>query len=409
MRSRLSRRDADVFAAAVDGHAPEAADAARAERLHELVDVATLVRETCGRPTAQRDFVADLRSQLMAAAADELAGLDETPEPEADEVRHRVPAQVRVRRRLTAAATAFVVVGGSFGIVAASAQSMPGEMLYPVKRATERVEIMLRSGSAEGRAMLDNANTRLDEVAALAATGKPDADNLIADTLADFTDEANDGGDLLLDSYQDNGSPADIAEVRTFTAASADRLEGLAVSIPSGAATEYADAARAITGLDSTAINACPACGGQPPVNVNGDLLTAVAYVLDKANTDDIDPSAQASGRRHESISRHKSDSSSQQPPAKSDLPVLPDNPITDPPTDNLPGTSSGPDSSGTNGGPKNDNSLTDELQDTTQDLTGGGSNHPKSGGGKDTGVSGLLAPITQPVGELLGGVLNGP
>ena len=155
MRSRLSRRDADVFAAAVDGHAPEAADAARAERLHELVDVATLVRETCGRPTAQRDFVADLRSQLMAAAADELAGLDETPEPEADEVRHRVPAQVRVRRRLTAAATAFVVVGGSFGIVAASAQSMPGEMLYPVKRATERVEIMLRSGSAEGRAMLD--------------------------------------------------------------------------------------------------------------------------------------------------------------------------------------------------------------------------------------------------------------
>lgn len=405
MRSRLSRRDADVFAAAVDGHAPEAADAARAERLHELVDVATLVRETCGRPTAQRDFVADLRSQLMAAAADELAGLDETPEPEADEARHGAPAQVRVRRRLTAAATAFVVVGGSFGIVAASAQSMPGEMLYPVKRATERVEIMLRSGSAEGRAMLDNATTRLDEVAALAAEGKPDADNLIADTLTDFTDEANDGGDLLLDSYQNNGSQSDIAEVRKFTAASADRLEDLAVSIPSGAATEYADAARAITGLDSTAVNACPACSGQPPVNVNGDLLSAVAYVLDKANTD----GAQASGRRHESISRHKSESSSQQPPAQGDLPLLPDDPITDPPTDSLPGTSDGSDSSGTNSGPKNDSSLTDELQDTTQDLTGGGSNQPKSGGGKDTGVSGLLAPITQPVGELLGGVLNGP
>ncbi|HEU0285392.1 MAG TPA: DUF5667 domain-containing protein [Nocardioidaceae bacterium] len=408
MRSRLSRRDADVFAAALDGRAPEAADAARAERLHELVDVATLVRETCGRPTAQRDFVADLRSQLMAAAADELAGLDETPEPEADEARHGAPAQVRVRRRLTAAATAFVVVGGSFGIVAASAQSMPGEMLYPVKRATERVEIMLRSGSAEGRAMLDNATTRLDEVAALAAEGKPDADNLIADTLTDFTDEANDGGDLLLDSYQNNGSQADIAEVRKFTAASADRLESLAVSIPSAAASEYADAARAVTGLDSTAVNACPACGGQPPVDVNGDLLTAVAYVLDTANTDGIDPSAQASGRRHESISRHESDSSSQQPPAKGDLPVLPDDPITDLPTDSLPGTSGGGDSSGTNSGPKNDSSLTDELQDTTQDLTGGGSNQPKSGG-KDTGVSGLLAPITQPVGELLGGVLNAP
>ena len=412
MRSRLSRRDADVFAAAVDGRAPEARDAERADRLHDLVDVATLVRETSGRPTAQRDFVADLRSQLMAAAADELSGLEEAPEPEAEPTRHRAPAQIRVRRRLTAAATAFVVVGGSFGLVATSAQSMPGEMLYPVKRATERVEIMLRSGSSEGQALLDHATTRLDEVATLAAEANPDADNLIAETLADFTDEANSGGDLLLDAYQDGGSQSNIDEVRTFTAASADRLETLATSIPGAAATEFADAAQAVTGLDSTAVGACPACGGKPPIDVDGDLLKAVSYVLDKADSDGFDPSAQASSRRHESISRHKPESSSQQAPAVGDLPVLPDDPLSDPPTDALPDTSGSNDSSGTNGGPKS-NGLTDQLQDTTGDILGGGggSDPPKSGGGggKNTGVGGLLAPITEPVGELLDGVLNAP
>jgi hypothetical protein len=94
------------------------------------------------------------------------------------------------------------------------------------------------------------------------------------------------------------------------------------------------------------------------------------------------------------------------------DLPVLPDDPLSDPPTDALPDTSGSNDSSGTNGGPKS-NGLTDQLQDTTGDILGGGggSDPPKSGGGggKNTGVGGLLAPITEPVGELLDGVLNAP
>src|SRR5262245_59862357 len=119
MRSRLSRRDVEAFAAAVDGHAPSGRDAGATERVRELVDVAHRVRQT-SVPTARPEFVADLRAQLMVAAADELPGLDGPTLREPDQPRHRAPSQLRVRRRLTAAATAFVVAGGSFGLVAAS-------------------------------------------------------------------------------------------------------------------------------------------------------------------------------------------------------------------------------------------------------------------------------------------------
>ncbi|MGH3485995.1 MAG: DUF5667 domain-containing protein [Nocardioidaceae bacterium] len=409
MRSRLSRRDVEAFAAAVDGRAPHTRDAVGASRVREYVDIVDAVRATSVQ-TTQREFVIDLRAQLMAAAVEELSGLEEQPAPEADRPRHRrrAPAPLRLRRRLAAAATAFVVVGGSFGLVAASAQSMPGDMLYPVKRATERAELILRDGAGEGRALLDHAATRLDEVEALAAGGESDADDLIAKTLADFTEDANAGGDLLFDAYSESGSPDDIDDVRRFTAESAERLERLADNVPQAAATEYADAANAISGLDSTAVNTCPTCGdGQPPVNVDGDLLTAVSYVLDKA--DASVPSLDGSGRTQQRSSASDApDSTDQEVLPDLELPVLPEDSDTDPSTDNDGNPSDDGDPSPNDDGSHSDDSLLDDVEDTTDDLTGndsGGGDGSSDGSGG--GGGGLLAPITDPVTELLDG-LNG-
>jgi hypothetical protein len=400
MRSRLSRRDVEAFAAAVDGTPSSGRDADASERVRELVDIAARVRETSVQP-ARPEFVAALRTQLMAAAADELPSVDESAPQNAVVRRHRAPAQVRVRRRLTAAATAFVVAGGSFGLVAASAQAMPGDMLYPVKRATERVELVLHEGAGEGRALLDHAATRLAEVEALANGSNPDAEDLIANTLADFTDEANAGGDLLLDAYGKSGSQDDIEDVRSFTADSAQRLQNLAEVMPRAAATEYADAARAVSGLDSTAVGVCPACGdGAPPVNVDGELLDAVAYVLDKS--DESTPTAEASGPNHRRIDGNSPDTSRQDVPRDGDLPLLPDDPLSGPSSDDVT-SPSGRDDSSTDNGPTSDGGLVNDLKDTTDDLTGGDSK-PSDSKGDDTkgGVGGLLAPITDPVNDLL-------
>jgi Domain of unknown function (DUF5667) len=407
MRSRLSRRDVEAFAAAVDGRAPRGRDAAGAERVREYVDIVDAVRAT-SLQTTQREFVVDLRAQLMAAAVEELSGLDEQSAPDAaGPRRRRAPAPLRLRRRLAAAATAFVVVGGSFGLVAASAQSMPGDMLYPVKRATERAELMLREGAGEGRALLDHAATRLDEVEALAAGGESDSDDLIAKTLADFTEDANAGGELLFDAYSESGSPDDIDDVRRFTAESAERLERLADNLPRAAATEYADAANAISGLDSTAVNTCPTCGdGQPPVDVDGELMTAVSYVLDKA--DASMPSLDGPGQKQQGSSTSDApNSTDQEVQPDLELPVLPDDSDTDTSTDNDGKPSDKGDTSPTDDGADPDDSLLDDVKDTTDEITGNGSGDG-DGSSDGSGGGGLLAPITDPVTELLDG-LNGP
>jgi uncharacterized membrane protein YgcG len=406
MRSRLSRRDVEAFAAAVDGRAPRKRDAAGAERVREYVDIVDAVRATSVQ-TTQREFVVDLRAQLMAAAVDELSGLDDQPAPDtARQRRRRTPAPVRLRRRLAAAATAFVVVGGSFGLVAASAQSMPGDMLYPVKRATERAELMLREGAGEGRALLDHAATRLDEVEALAAGGESDSDDLIAKTLADFTEDANAGGELLFDAYSESGSPDDIDDVRRFTAESAERLERLADNLPRAAATEYADAANAISGLDSTAFNTCPTCGdGQPPVDVDGELMTAVSYVLDKA--DASVPSLDGPGQKQQGSSTSDAPNSTDQEVPDLELPLLPDDSDTDSSTENDGNPSDKGDTSPTDDGADPDDSLLDDVEDTTDEITGNGSGDGDGSSDGSGGGGGLLAPITDPVTELLDG-LNG-
>lgn len=73
--------------------------------------------------------------------------------------------------RMVAATLALVVVFGS--TVAASASSLPGDVLYPVKRATENVRLLL-SWSAQARVavQMDIAEARLAEIRALTARGR---------------------------------------------------------------------------------------------------------------------------------------------------------------------------------------------------------------------------------------------
>jgi hypothetical protein len=104
----------------------------------------------------------------------------------------RFPLLSRVRRSaLAAAALASVVViitlliGG--GLAYASADDLPGEALYPVKRAVESARLTLARGDAnDAKLHLTFAARRLDEATALVEKGRPGD---VGQNLADYDAE----------------------------------------------------------------------------------------------------------------------------------------------------------------------------------------------------------------------------
>jgi len=75
---------------------------------------------------------------------------------------------LRLRLGLIAIVFCALLVSG-LGFVTASASSLPGEMLYPVKRWTEQISLATASSSSQASLHVDLARRRLDEFEALAA------------------------------------------------------------------------------------------------------------------------------------------------------------------------------------------------------------------------------------------------
>ena len=335
------RRRAELFARALDGHAAPA-DA----RLQELLDTATrLAAVPLVRPRAE--FRDSLRARLMEAAAAELPAQAAARATEtAPEVgtgsgpTHRgvvtdEPRAARRRRRLVAVATGLVIIGGGTGVAAASEQALPGDMLYPVKRTLESAEIGIAQGDAsEGRAVLERATTRLDEVQALSAdlaVGGPTPDGSdisgVESALNDFTADASTGGSRLLQAYAENHDPADLRALRDFTADSHRVLTGLSGTLPPQAQSLVSAADDTLVRLDTTAKMACPDCTAAPPLQ---GLSTEPAVLPDVATraTPDVPATTQhrPAHRRHAKHTSEPVRSPSGQPTAPAgSLVQLPD------------------------------------------------------------------------------------
>ncbi len=96
----------------------------------------------------------------------------------AGELRAAAPAQPRRRpaffpRALSTALT-FVLgfVAGTYGVVAASAQSLPGDQLYGIKRAAEDTQILLAPTQTRPQLLEQFAQERVEEVEAVTARGR---------------------------------------------------------------------------------------------------------------------------------------------------------------------------------------------------------------------------------------------
>lgn len=261
------RRAEEFDARLADASAYDASDPRDAELL-ALVGALRAVPEAQARP----EFVATLRERLLAEAATALVPDDVS--------RLTLPARRPAReRRLAAVVGGLAIVGATTSLAVASQSALPGDSLYPVKRAIEQAHTGLSVGeSSKGVTILGNASDRLDEVDALTRQDHFGDEIRIADTLNTFTDQATQASDLLLADYAHTGEASSIARLRDFASSSLTRLAALEPLVPAEARDELIRAAGVLTTIDSEAALRCGDCGGTgitsiPPVLAAGEVI----------------------------------------------------------------------------------------------------------------------------------------
>ena len=228
-----ARRRAEEFDALIGGASDPTTPSARDAELLELVGALRSTPTVTARP----EFVADLRARLLVEADTALVPTD------LDKLR-LPPRRTPRERRLVALAGGLVIAGAATTVAVAAQSSLPGDPLYPVKRAIESAHAGLSVGdNREGRTLLGNASGRLDEADALSRSDDPDSQAMVADTLSTFTDQASAGAELLVADYQSTGRQSSIATWHDFASSSIAQLKELAPEVPADARPELVRAA----------------------------------------------------------------------------------------------------------------------------------------------------------------------
>ena len=239
-------------------------------RYAEFLEIVGALRAT-PPVEARPEFVSDLRGQLMLAAQTQLVP--------AEQARLQLPARRPRDRRIAAAVGGFAIVGATTSMAMAAQTALPGDVLYPLKRAIENVETSLSvNEGAKGATMLANASGRLDEVSELSREGGLDDTTAIAETLNTFTEQATAASDLLLSDYASTGDESSISDLRDFTSLSMETLSTLEDLVPAEARDELLHAARVLSQIDSEAQQACPDCGGVGITEIPKILATSSTF-----------------------------------------------------------------------------------------------------------------------------------
>lgn len=267
-----ARRAAEEFASVVDGPRGAVADRTADTRWGDLLSTVEVLREQ-EIPAPRADFVADLRMRLMDAADTLLLPADA---PLAPVLPLSAPSNRR-QRRISIAAAAFVVIGGTAGVAAAAESALPGDALYPLKRGIESAQVSLNSSdSGKGQDLLRQASTRLDEVDGLIDSGSSASE--INHTLNAFERSATDGADLLFNAYQRNGDAQDITRLRTMLGSQLNTLNQLADKAPKSSRPDFDSARALLSDLDQQARVLCATCG---PQGSNRFVAVSSAQALD--------------------------------------------------------------------------------------------------------------------------------
>jgi len=264
----VSRRRADEFDALLSNPVLEKAAGSQYAELLELVGGLRSVPPV----SAREDFVSELRSQLVVEAARMARPVVD------DEMRLRLTPRRRQGARERRAATVlggFAIVAATGSMAMASQSALPGDVLYPVKRAIENAQTNLQSDdAAKAQTLIAHAERRLQEAEQLTAEGADAA--TVAATLQDFTDQSNQATELALDDYAATGDQEAIGELRSFADDSMDDLDELGDVVPADARPALITAAQSVLQLDSAAFQICPTCGDGPVTELPEFALQSV-------------------------------------------------------------------------------------------------------------------------------------
>jgi len=283
----MRRRAAEEFDAALSRPLTE-------RDAQEFAELLALVRDlrAIPQPTPRAEFVSDLRDRLMAEADTALLPRAARPLTVVEQRLLLPERSYRRDRRLATVLGTAALVGATTSMAVAAQTALPGESLYPVKRALEDAQTgIARSDTAKGEALLANARGRLDEIRDLAERGNPASMSAVESTLGTFSDQAGEASEVLLAAYDKTGDEAVITELRSFTGSSVDRLSELEPLLPDSARDALVAAGARLAEIDRRASRECPTCGGgvtsiPPNLLSAGNVTSGVTTVIVAASED---------------------------------------------------------------------------------------------------------------------------
>lgn len=277
-----ARKRADEFdrmvaaAAATDRRASQSAD-----ELRDLAVFASSLSTLSDSAVPSRDFSVSLRERLMEAADTELVPAPRTEKTVERKLTVGPVRRPRRQRKLAVAFAAMAIVGGTAGAAAASQTALPGDSLYPVKRAVENVSAGFTvSTQARGIRILEDAGTRLREAKSLVADAPMTDSERVTTTLETFSRQAAHGSDLLISDFEQSQDNDSLAQLRTFAADGVEELAELSPKVPERAEPAVSDAAQTLVLIDQAAAQLCPTCEGG---------ITELPATLVSSLTSDID------------------------------------------------------------------------------------------------------------------------
>ncbi|WP_066360904.1 DUF5667 domain-containing protein [Herbidospora mongoliensis] len=130
------------------------------------------------------EFRDGLRAELLRTHQEERAAAPKRPGPAHARPRiRRIPLLVRLRPWLTLGG----MVAATVSMAALTYSTVPGELLYPLKRAAESTLLTLTTSDAERTdRQMTVARSRASEAAELLKAATPDSEELLGQTLEDM-------------------------------------------------------------------------------------------------------------------------------------------------------------------------------------------------------------------------------
>jgi hypothetical protein len=157
-------------------------------------DIKKLLKEVKDAPEFGGEFSDVEVTDSWQNVADEI-GLDKEATPRSygiseyvDYVVHTFGTTV-VRPVAVTMASVVLVFSGWVTTVDASKNSVPGDMLYPVKLAAERIQLTISPREERTRLRVAFAGRRLQEASALSQSDRPDKDEQVEQAVAKFKEE----------------------------------------------------------------------------------------------------------------------------------------------------------------------------------------------------------------------------